>query len=247
MFRRRRDEEPAAEPEELTEDAAADDEAAYAEEAPAPPVPAAPGSGPWDITEAPQDDSPRLDLGALLIPAPQGVEVRVELDPNRQVVAATLVIGASQIQIGVFAAPKSAGIWDDVRAEIATSLRQSGGSAEEVRGRFGPELVGTSMVEVPGQGKVQQRLRFLGVDGPRWFLRGLVAGPAATEAGERRKFEDLFAGVVVNRGSEAMAPRDPLLLTLPREAREALGLEPAAEGRPVIDVYTRGPEITETQ
>jgi hypothetical protein len=258
MFRRRHDQdpadEPAGQPDELTRDAAADDEAAYSEQAaqPGEPAPAAgqpaPG-GPWDISQAQPDDTPRLDLGALLVPAGPGVEVRVEVDPgSRQVVAATLVVGHSQIQIGVFAAPKSAGIWADVRGEIATSLRQSGGSAEEVAGRFGPELVGTSVAEVPGQGRVQQRLRFIGVDGPRWFLRGLIAGPAATEAGERRRLEDLFAGVVVNRGGEAMAPRDPLPLTLPREAREALGIEqPATEGRPVMDVYTRGPEITETR
>ena len=52
----------------------------------------------------------------------------------------------------------------------------------EVDGPFGTEL----RARVPAEGPAGQQpqlapARFLGVDGPRWFLRGLVTGPAATE------------------------------------------------------------------
>ena len=40
----------------------------------------------------------------------------------------------------MFAAPRSSGIWTEVREEIAGSLRESGGEAQEDTGPFGPEL-----------------------------------------------------------------------------------------------------------
>jgi len=94
-----------------------------------------------------------------------------------------------------------------------------------------------------------QAARFVGVDGPRWFLRGLFQGPAATDPGQARRLEDVFRGVVVVRGGEAMAPRDALPLRMPREAADAVGA-PATDGGGEqstysLDPFDRGPEITE--
>ena len=75
-------------------------------------------TGPYDQDDAPDDGLERLDLGALLVPVMRGVEVRVDVGPDGQVVAATLSYGGSEAQIGVFAAPRTAGIWDEVRKEI---------------------------------------------------------------------------------------------------------------------------------
>ena len=105
-----------------------------------------------------------------------GVEVRVDVDPEGQVIAATLSYGGSEAQVGAFAAPRTAGIWDEIRAEIRGSITGQGGTAQEGKGRFGTELVG----RVPVQGGYQS-VRFVGVDGPRWFLRALFTGPAATD------------------------------------------------------------------
>ncbi len=63
-----------------------------------------------------------------------------------------------------------------------------------------------------------QPLRFMGADGPRWFLRGLISGPAATDAELARPFEDIFADVVVVRGEHAEPQRKPLDIRLPDEA-----------------------------
>ena len=252
LFRRRRDD--ADEPDDVLDtddnDAADLDE----DDAAAPPgEPAAPArpSGPWDVTDV-DDDLERLDLGALHVPVPDGCEVRVDVQ-DEQVVAATLVDGRSALQIHAFAAPRSEGIWDDVRREIADSLRGSGGSSEEGDGPFGRELRARIPAPVEGQGTQLQPARFIGVDGPRWFLRGLMTGAASTDPVQARVLEQAFRDVVVVRGGEAMAPRDLLPLRLPKEAMAHLAeaqqgeQEPQAPARPTLETLERGPEITETR
>lgn len=204
--------------------------------------------GPWDADDAPDDDTPRIDLGALHVPAPDGVELRVDVQ-DQIVVNATLVHGPNAIQIQAFAAPKTSGIWLDVRDEIAASVRESGGTADLADGPLGPELHARVPAPPPSQGGPPgggaQPLRFIGVDGPRWFLRGLLSGPAATDPDQARRLIDLFRGTVVHRGSDAMAPRELLPLRLPKEAMQQQ--PPAETARPGLEMLERGPEITETR
>ena len=91
-----------------------------------------------------------------------------------------------------------------------------------------------------------QPLRFLGVDGPRWFLRGLISGPAATDRRLGQPFEEIFADVVVVRGDHAEPPRKPLDIQLPDEARQVLEDQLEQEPDP-LSPFERGPEITETR
>jgi hypothetical protein len=138
--------------------------------------------GPWDVSDAPQDGVDRLDLGGLQIPVPPGTEVRVDVGPEGQVVAATLVSGPSAMQLSAFAAPRRDGIWDDVRSEIAEQLTSGGGGAADAQGPFGVELHAAVPTEVPDRGRLLAPARFVGVDGPRWFVRALLTGPAAIDA-----------------------------------------------------------------
>lgn len=196
--------------------------------------------GPWDSHDLPRgDEVPRVDLGGILVPVPDGMEVRVEVQDD-VAVAATLVDGASQLQVHAFAAPKSSGLWAEVRAEIAESLNGAGGSAADTQGPFGTELV----ARIPDE-KGTQPARFIGVDGPRWFLRGLLTGPGSTDPAKAKRLENAFRDVVVQRGGDAMAPRDMLPLHLPRDARD-VPPPPEAPDRS-LQLPERGPEITEIQ
>jgi hypothetical protein len=203
--------------------------------------------GPWDSEDAPEDELQRVDLGALRLPVPDGTEIRVDVSPEGEVVAATMVQGQSSMQINAFAAPKRSGIWAEVRTEIADALLQGGGSTEQVDGPFGPELRAQVPTEVPGQGTMLAPARFIGVDGPRWFLRALLTGPGASDATLAAGLETALRDVVVVRGGEAMAVRDPLPLHLPKEAAEqaAAAAEQAESGG--LPMPERGPEITETR
>jgi hypothetical protein len=198
--------------------------------------------GPWDVADAPERE--RLDLGALQIAVPSDVELRLELSPEGQVMAATIVHGESTAQLNVFAAPRSEGIWAEVRQEIAEALNGSGGRASEGQGAFGTELRAVVPQEVPGQGVVHAPARFVGVDGPRWFLRALLTGPAATEDAAARPLFDAMRDVVVVRGEDPMPAREPLPLTLPPEAQQAAPQEGEAD-QAGLTLPERGPEITE--
>jgi hypothetical protein len=207
---------------------------------------------PLDETEAGGDDVlPRLDLGGVRVPVLPGTEVRVEMNEAQQPIAATILHDASSLQILAFAAPRHSGIWDEVRAEIAESVRTGGGHVDEVDTGYGPELKARVRSEAEAGKVTEQALRFVGFDGPRWFVRGVFSGPAATDPKKATVLETVLTSVVVVRGTDPMAPRDPLPMRLPREVTgnvEAAAEEADAEdGRPRLELPERGPEITETR
>ncbi len=164
-------------------------------------------AGPWDAADAPDDGVARVDLGSLRLPAVAGMELRVDVNAQQKVIGATLRVGESLLQVSAFAAPRAAGIWDEVRAELARSASGQGGSLEEVEGPFGTELAGTVLTTPPAQAgqpapqPVRRAARFLGVDGPRWFLRGMISGPAAADPEAVPELEEAFRRIVVVRGA----------------------------------------------
>ncbi|TXR51782.1 DUF3710 domain-containing protein [Quadrisphaera setariae] len=187
--------------------------------------------GPFDVTEV-DDELPRVDLGALRLPGVPGMELRLEVeDGTRRVVAATVALSGSTAQLQAFAAPRTQGIWGEVRSEIAASLASSGGVSQEVPGPYGTELVAQVPTRLPDGRVMASPARFVGVDGPRWFLRAVLSGPAAVDAEAAAPLEALLRGAVVVRGSEAMAPRDLLPLKLPQAPAGAVpaGEQPTGE------------------
>jgi hypothetical protein len=183
-------------------------------------------TGPYDIADAP-DDVERLDLGSMQIPAIPGVEVRVQANPEGQVQQVVLVDGANALQLGVFAAPRTEGIWDEVREDIRKQLAADGAAAEEIDGAYGVEL--RSRVRTP-DGLTD--IRFVGIDGPRWMVRGVYQGPVAADPSLAGRLAECLRGLVVDRGMEAMPVREPLPLRLPREVAESAdsGLSDDAAG-----------------
>ena len=218
---------------ELDVDEEADDDAG--ESAPA-------GTGPWDADED-VPDVERIDLGGIRVPMTEDAEVQVNVVDD-QLVAATVLRDDSAMQVQAFAAPKSSGLWKDVRKEIIAELTEAGGSAEEADGPFGPEVHAQVPVQAQDGTAGTQPARFLGVDGPRWFLRGVISGKAATDDSVAESLESVFADIVVVRGDSPMPPRDLLELRLPREAQQALEEQ---QGRSDLNPFERGPEITEVR
>jgi hypothetical protein len=226
----------------------ADDEPLLADQEPALTGPEL--TGPWDAEEEfpPQE---RIDFGSLQVPVSEGFEIQLNLAEDQGPLI-TVLRGGSSLQLQAFAAPKSGGLWNDVRREIAAAVAEAGGSSDEAEGRFGVELRARVRATDAGQAaqpEALQPIRFLGVDGPRWFLRGVITGPAAHHRSAADPLEDVFAGIVVVRGEHPAPPRDLLEIQLPEQARQAMEAEMAeAEGsRSLPDPFERGPEITETR
>ena len=187
--------------------------------------PAAPEFGPYDVRHAPAGVQ-RLDLGSLQIPAIEGVEVRVQAGPDGGVEQVVLVDGESALQLGVFAAPRTEGIWDEVREEIAGAMAADGVQAREERGVYGTELV--ARVNTPdGPADV----RFIGVDGPRWMVRALYQGAAASDPSRAGVLGDVLTGLVVVRDDEPRPTREPLPMRLPAEMAQQAQSEPDQYGR----------------
>ncbi len=163
-------------------------------------------AGPHDEADAPDDGLNRLDLGSVRLPVPDGAQLQVEMDANRAVRAVHVVTPAGQLTVNAYAAPKSGGLWREVCGELAEQLRGDGATVRSAAGEWGQELVAAL-------GEVQ--LRFVGVDGPRWMLRGVVAGPPELAEQSTHALYDLVRGTVVVRGTQPMPVRTPLPIELP--------------------------------
>ncbi|QDB79433.1 DUF3710 domain-containing protein [Georgenia wutianyii] len=203
-----------------------------------------PERGPWDVADMPELGQ-RIDLGTLRVPARPNLKVRMELDKRtRQIVAVSLSVPGSALQVQAFAAPRSGGLWEELRPELTASVEKQGGTADEVDGPFGREILARLPVTTQDGRMGHRPARFVGVDGSRWFLRGVISGRAAIDPDAAKELEDLFADVVVVRGQEARPPRDVLTLQMPGKAVAAEATPEPAETTS-FDPLTRGPEITE--
>lgn len=258
MFGRRRknSEEPEpGTPDEAGTDAAADEELQEQtdDEAKRVKLPPAPRpDGPWDLSEVTDPGEGRVDLGGMFVPGVEGMELRVEVAGD-SIVAATVVLRDSAIQLQGFAAPKREGIWEEIREEIASGITQQGGVIDEVEGPLGWELRAQVPVQLPDGKHGVQMVRFVGVDGPRWFLRGVISGQGAVQPEQAGLLEQIFRDTVLVRGEAPMAPRDPIVLKLPEDAQmvpDGVQQESVEEGSRFgggIEGLQRGPEITEVR
>ncbi|MBF7737153.1 MULTISPECIES: DUF3710 domain-containing protein [Rhodococcus] len=178
--------------------------------------------GPYDITEIDSDDptagrdGQRLDLGSVLVPMPTGGQLQVEMAPNGSPQAVHLVTEHGRITVAAYAAPKSPGQWREVVAELAQSLRDDNSAVSVENGPWGRELAAVT---------ANMDLRFIGVDGPRWMVRCVVAGPSGSTAANTPLVaiaRDILRDTVVNRGSEPHPVRTPLPVVLPQVLAEQL-------------------------
>ena len=197
-------------------------------------------SGPWDIGEVDDlegdEEHPRIDLGSILLTGVPGSELRLQVaEETNEIVSAMMIIEtvveapasartaptaySSALELGAYAAPRSGGLWAELREEIIESATAEGGSASLIEGPFGVELRRLVPVTTPDGEQGYQPSRMWVAEGPRWLLRGIVYGQAAVEedpdAPVVRDVLSAFRGVVVRRGDEAMAPGDLLPLRMP--------------------------------
>lgn len=169
-------------------------------------------AGPYDASEVPAM-RPYVDLGGIKVAPREGLQLRLEVDERAQrVVAVSLEYADSLLQVQAFSAPKTTGLWHEVRTEIAQQLGSQGAEVAHEDGDLGPEL----LVRSAGTNEQEVRLaRFVGVDGPRWLLRGVIMGRAAADADAKAQIVELFRELVVVRGDEPMPPSELLELKVP--------------------------------
>jgi len=176
-------------------------------------------TGPYDSSDS-SSPADVIDFGSLHIPPDSRFGLRVDVEEGTdRIVGLTIDVEGSSLQLQAFAAPKSEPIWHDVAKDLADSLLAQGVEARTQIGIFGAEVLTSGVL---GEHKP---LRFIGFDGPRWFLRGTVSGPALTEPESTLLIENVFRSIVVHRGDDPVPPRALLAITMPPGAIAA-GLRP---------------------
>ncbi|WEV58474.1 DUF3710 domain-containing protein [Bifidobacterium sp. ESL0728] len=180
--------------------------------------------GPWDIDEeeAPDYDE-YLDMGAYYLPFMPGIELRVKANrASGQVLGCTISYKTSSLEIEALAAPKTLGLWDGVSEDLLAANPK----ASQEPGIFGTEI----KLPVVVKGGKKLITRIVGVDGPRWMLRGIFSGRAAThpESPETKALNQFFSDIVVDRGEEPLAPRDLIPMHAPVSPEERRKADEAA-------------------
>lgn len=188
------------------------------------PVDAAAKSAPFDRTEnGPFDDTeanpvrPYIDLGGIKVLPREGLNIRLEVEEStKRVIAANLDFADSSVQVQPFSATRTEGMWHEVRSRIEAQIAEQGGTTALRYGALGPELL--AQIPVPASAGVPAHIRlarFIGVDGPRWFLRGVISGKAAADPQAAELLDELFRSLVVVRGNTPMPPGELIALKLP--------------------------------
>lgn len=177
-------------------------------------------AGPFDESEA-NAVRPYVDLGGIKLLPREGLQLRLEIEEgSKRVVAVGLDYAGSSLQVQPFAAPRSTGLWHEIRQQIAEQIAKQGGTTKLTAGAFGPELLAEIPASAAGEAGSRRLARFVGVDGPRWFLRGVIAGDGVVDPEAAARIEELFRSIVVVRGNTPMPPRDLIPLTMPRTGNQ---------------------------
>lgn len=173
-------------------------------------------AGPFDASEVIQL-KPMIDFGAIQIPVREDLVLKLEVEEaSSRVVALTIEHQGSALQLQAFSSPAAEGIWHEIRSTLESTIANQGGKTEVVIGPLGPEL----NAQIPVRAGEFRLAKFIGVDGPKWFLRGVISGLALGDSLAMSHVIDLFRSVVVVRGNQPMPPKDLLTLTAPAGAKK---------------------------
>ncbi|MCW4464469.1 DUF3710 domain-containing protein [Glutamicibacter sp. MNS18] len=205
-------------------------------------APQEPATGPWDIKDIENPDD-YLNFGSLLIKPMTGLKVRMDVEEKtKRVISLSLEVAESRIQLQAFARSKSQELWPGISNKIAEDISKQKGELFTREGELGKELLAKVPQQLPDGRAGHVALRFIGVDGPRWFLRVVIGGAAISNEQAAGIVDELVRGVVVNRGEKPLPPQELLPLNVPSNATTRA--EPVA-GAPSVQRPERGPEITQ--
>lgn len=173
------------------------------------------------------NDGTRLVLGSIWVPMRTGLDVSAQISQDTgKLVSISLTYDQSIASVEVFAASKEQDAWAETRYEIANKLEATKVQPKMVDGTFGTEIHAV-MPTYDQQGNATiQAVRFLGINGDRWFMRVTISGLAATDETAGIKLDELIADLVVDRGTEPMAPGSRLPISYPKQPIDPVAQAP---------------------
>jgi len=187
-----------------------------------------PAPGPRDAAELDSLDG-YLDFGALLVPVTD-VELRLNIDEaTGRVLSLAWLTEDAGLEVSVFAAPRTPGMWDELRPDLVADATQRGGTVDHQTGPYGAEVVCSLPIQMPDGTGALQATRIFAHQGERWLLRGALMGRPVSEPESAAPWYALFGALVVRRGAAAMPVGEALELRLPPEAHLGAGPEDGGE------------------
>ncbi|WP_319455208.1 MULTISPECIES: DUF3710 domain-containing protein [unclassified Mycobacterium] len=191
--------------------------------------------GPFDIEDFDDPESAtegRHDLGSVLIPVDETAELAVEVNQQGVPTMVWMVTPNGRYNVTAYAAPKTGSLWREVITEVAESLRKEGAEVTFEDGPWGREVVG-----VMTKGPEPLVMRFIGVDGYRWMIRGAAVGAPDNASAIADDVRNSLTDTVVRRGDTPLPVRFMLplqlsesLITRLRARAEQMVAQQAAEG-----------------
>ena len=177
--------------------------------------------GPFDISEVDldADDVQRLDFGSLIVTPFDNMQMQLQINQASGQVQALLVVdGKSAIEVALFAAPARGSMLAQVREEMADATEKAGGTMTLVEGPLGTEVKRVLPVTTPDGKQAKQPSRTWLAQGPKWLLRGVLMGNAATAENETEEAQllfEFFCNLVVRRGDVPKVPGELIGLDIP--------------------------------
>ncbi|MCP9273073.1 DUF3710 domain-containing protein [Mycolicibacterium arenosum] len=172
--------------------------------------------GPFDIEDFDDPDlaaQGRHDLGSVLIPMDETAELAVEVNQQGVPTMVWMVTPNGRYNVTAYAAPKTGGLWREVITEVAESLRKEGAQVSFEDGPWGREVVGLMT-----KGPEPVTMRFIGVDGYRWMIRGAAVGSPDNAPTIAADVRNALTDTVVRRGDTPL----PVRFMLPLQLSEQL-------------------------
>jgi len=201
-----------------------------------------PKAGPFDINDVENTDE-YLDFGSILIKPVSGLKVRMDVEEsNQRVIAVSLEVAESRVQLMAFSSSKSQSLWPGIKDKIKSDITAQNGEIFKRDGAYGEELLARVPQQLPDGRDGHVALRFVGIDGPRWFLRAVIGGSAISDEEAAQTVENVLRDVIVNRGDKPLPPAELLPLNVPANAQTRPVGE---EAEPELKRPERGPEITQ--
>ena len=172
----------------------------------------------------------------MLIPENEAAELAVEVNQQGVPTMVWMVTSNGRYNVTAYAAPKTGGLWREVVTEVAESLRKEAAEVSIEDGPWGREVVGLMT-----NGPEPVVMRFIGVDGYRWMVRGAAIGSPENAEAIARDLRNALSDTVVRRGDTPQPVRNMLPLQLSeslvarlRARAEQMVAEQAAAGRPAV-------------
>jgi hypothetical protein len=173
-------------------------------------------TGPFDVADAPDDGVNRVDLVSIRLPVPADERIQVDVGEHDVVTAVHVVTELGQFTVTAYAAPPSGRLWEEVIGALAEEVRlDQGAVTRDESGIWGRELVALTD---------DYAFRFVGVNGPRWLLRGVAVCPHTSILRSASFLRSLLRGTVVVRGDQPLADGSPLPIDLPAAMAEHIAI-----------------------